>query len=53
LFVAIVKAVTAAAAAIEEAYFWSTTHAEASRSPMSIQVERERERQTERRKDEE
>jgi hypothetical protein len=43
LFVAIVKAVTAAAA-IEEAYFWSTTHAEASRSPMSIQVERERER---------
>ncbi len=47
LFVAIVKAVTAAAA-IEEAYFWSTTHAEASRSPMSIQVERERERERDR-----
>ncbi len=47
LFVAIVEAVTAA---IEEAYFWSTTHAEAD---PDVDSGGERQRQTERRKDEE
>ena len=56
LFVAIVEA--AAVAAIEEAYFWSTTHAEAEPRCRfrwrEGEREREREdRQTERRKDEE